>query len=369
MDNLQKSKPQLRRRIRGFDGLRAIAFLLVFTSHKLSADASDRLGSLAVWIFFVLSGFLITRIVTAQNIDMADGKTTFRNALLTFYRHRAFRILPVYYATLIAAAVLTLAGHGDGASAGRQLANTFFVSNFFIEKFGWKGDLGHLWSLAVEQQYYLLFAPLALIVSAAALPAICLMLVLMSATAMVAMIASGEPLVDFDVSSLVNIGLFGIGGFAGLSLHRPLAGCLRSDAAILAVFALLLAVAICLPTPIFSHWGRFLAGPLAGCLLLQIAQSSDTHAVRALEATPLRALGIISYGAYLFHPMIHTDAILRAVGSSIDLAHRWVIVSDLVVTIALATASWRFLERPLIELGRTGLRASRNLTSADRLGG
>lgn len=340
----------LSQRIRGFDGLRAIAFLLVFVSHKWLLPVTDRLGSVAVWVFFVLSGFLITRILANHRSRIEAGRVSYYEALTDFYHSRAFRIFPPYYAVLAVLTVLTAAGLYNLGAASRQWADLLFYSNIYIEQHGWSGELGHLWSLAVEQQYYLVFAPLVLFTPRARLPALCVALVVVSVVAHIYFLARGAPQLVFDINSFINIGLFGIGGLAGLFADRPLPRWLLNDVSIVAVFSLFLTV-VALPVPVFSEYGR-LAGVLAACLLIQIAQHQSGGAVRALEFAPIRGLGTISYAAYLFHPMIHSAALPALFGISGPVPHRWTMAMDLAITIALATASWVMLEAPLMRLGR-----------------
>lgn len=179
---------------------------------------------------------------------------------------------------------------------------------------------------------------------------LCVALVAVSVVAHIYFLARGAPQLIFDINSFINIGLFGIGGLAGLFADRPLPRWLLNDVSIVAVFSLFLTV-VALPVPVFSEYGR-LAGVLAACLLIQIAQHQSGVVVRALEFAPIRGLGTISYAAYLFHPMIHSATLPALFGISGPVPHRWTMAMDLAITIALATASWVMLEAPLMRLGR-----------------
>lgn len=342
----------MSQRIRGFDGLRAIAFLLVFISHKIVTPVTDRMGSLAVWIFFVLSGFLITRILAGQRSKVEMGRTSRNEALLGFYSSRVFRIFPPYYALLAILALLAASGHYDLGAAGRQWANLLFYSNIYIERHGWQGDLGHFWSLAVEQQYYLVFAPLVLFLPRAVVPGLCLALLIVSISVNLLFIADGHPPITFDVNSLVNIGLFGFGGLAGLFAGRSLPRWLLNDGAMVIVFALLLSPPIILSNPTFAEFSRPAVGILAACLLVQITQCQQGLMVRALDLGPIRWVGVISYAAYLFHPVIHSNAFLEFFGLPAPDQHRWTVALDFLLTMIFASASWVFLEQPLIRFGQ-----------------
>src|SRR5262249_12886567 len=145
-------------RILGFDGLRAIAFLLVFVSHKVPLAVTERYGHIGVWLFFVLSGFLITRILMLSRHAIENRREGLRSHLFNFWTRRSLRILPIYYVFLAVMTLLARLGLAEVGPIKRQLANVFFISNFYIEKNGWNSGLGHLWSLAVEEQFYILLA-------------------------------------------------------------------------------------------------------------------------------------------------------------------------------------------------------------------
>ena len=136
------------------DSLRAIAVILVLISHWFSdkhfLNRYTGTGILGVTLFFVLSGFLITRILLRSKITIENGGSE-KRAFATFYIRRSLRIFPVYYLLLFVLLVFNMA----------EIRETFwwhffYGSNFFFwlkGEFG--GHLSHLWSLSVEEQFYL----------------------------------------------------------------------------------------------------------------------------------------------------------------------------------------------------------------------
>jgi peptidoglycan/LPS O-acetylase OafA/YrhL len=334
-------------RIRGFDGLRAVAFLLVFISHKAPSPLSDRYGTAGVWIFFVLSGFLITRILAASRGEIDAGRSDFRASLSRFYVRRTARIFPVYYVFLAVVTVAGLWGLVQVGSVARQLSNWFYVSNIYIGLNGWETRLGHLWSLAVEEQFYLVFAPLALACPLRRLPVACLAILGASFAAHAYLLFTGASEGRFDTDSFVNFGLMAIGGLAGLWADRPLPRLLRSDGALMLTLALILAMPVVFySTAAWIHFAR-LTCVLNGLLLVQIYQSQNGRITGLLDLYPIRQLGIISYAAYLFHPLIELSELANYVGHPVDLRRSWTMLAELAATIALAFASWRILERPV----------------------
>ena len=87
--------------IKGFDGIRALAVIVVFFNHWTAFGRDYHTGDYGVWTFFVLSGFLIIRALHRDRIRVEKGASA-KSAILEFYGRRALRIFPVYYATLLA---------------------------------------------------------------------------------------------------------------------------------------------------------------------------------------------------------------------------------------------------------------------------
>jgi peptidoglycan/LPS O-acetylase OafA/YrhL len=147
------------------DGWRAIAILLVILGHAMDdimvglqalgapsdPGAVRYIGIHGVLVFFGLSGFLITHKL------LAEERKRGRIALNAFYVRRTFRILPATLFFLTVVGLLSLAGVLD-ISAGRWLSSLFFAANYSSADYSWY--LGHFWSLAVEEHFYLLWPAL-----------------------------------------------------------------------------------------------------------------------------------------------------------------------------------------------------------------
>ena len=165
----------------GLDGLRAIAVGLVLLHHLVPlhrivphppgtkvGNVVPPLGYIGVSLFFVLSGFLITRILLAGRERVDAGHTTTPRLLGAFYVRRTLRIFPLYYATLL---VLTLLD--TGLVRDRIAWHATYTSNWlFSSAAAWSagGSERHFWTLAVEEQFYLLWPWLMLLVPARLLP-------------------------------------------------------------------------------------------------------------------------------------------------------------------------------------------------------
>src|ERR1700681_1796400 len=139
--------------IPSLDGVRALAFLIVFISHAGLKNLVP--GGFGVTIFFVLSGYLITSLLCVEL--ERHGQIDIRS----FYLRRAFRILPLLYITLAVAIVLGLAGETGGpVTLGAVLSQGLHWSNYYLIAHGPDSVVAGtivLWSLAVEEHFYLLF--------------------------------------------------------------------------------------------------------------------------------------------------------------------------------------------------------------------
>jgi peptidoglycan/LPS O-acetylase OafA/YrhL len=342
------------KRILGFDGLRAIAFTLVFLSHKITFAYADPYGTMGVSLFFVLSGFLITRILASARDEVEAGRSTLLWGLGRFYWRRTARIFPPYYALLALIGLISLLTPIENFWRYEKLAYAFYATNILVAYRGhWIGDFGHFWSLAVEEQFYLLFAPLVLLVPRRHTLKVCAAVIATGIAVQIALEMSAAAPLAIGVNSFVNFILLGYGGMIGLSARRRLPAQLASGTAQLAVLAFFVALpALVTLSP--DDWSRFATIPalLAGPLLLQIYQGQSSWFVGVLNSPALRGIGRISYGAYLIHPFIHAAPMLEVLAShGIEVSLPWSAATALeyAITIAIAAASWHYLEKPIVE--------------------
>jgi len=144
--------------IKQLDSLRGIAAILVLITHWIpSAQLRHRIpfGELGVDLFFVLSGFLISRILL-ENRSAADaGLYSRRSIIKQFYLRRSLRIFPIYYLT-----IFTVLYFSEFTQTRVQIAFPWYASytaNWFIFYRGWDGIMSHLWTLSVEEQFYIIW--------------------------------------------------------------------------------------------------------------------------------------------------------------------------------------------------------------------
>src|SRR5215471_14081758 len=158
MLRLRRSEP-MSKRIPSLDGLRAVSIGMVLLGHLDGVRDFPRalyhlthFANFGVRVFFVISGYLITHLV------LKEQSKTGRIDLAEFYRRRAFRILPPAYLYM----VVVIVAYGHLFSWQNIVTGFAYLTSYFISTTPW--PLGHLWSLSVEEQFYLLW-PLALAIA------------------------------------------------------------------------------------------------------------------------------------------------------------------------------------------------------------
>jgi len=290
--------------IPGLDGVRALSVMLVIVGHGGFEHIVP--GGLGVTIFFFISGFLITNLLISEAVRHGG------NAIGKFYVRRYLRLTPELYAyvlvCLIASAVFF------HVEIGRFLASFLYVMNYFSLFSGEQGDpqnpfvLGHLWSLAVEEHFYLgfplLFAVLfrRLRAFVAVLVAICVAAVAVRAVAV--FVFHDPAYAHFASDARIDSIIFGC--LLALAMRHPaslrLLSRFGSSGALIAALGLML-LTLLYRDEAFRDVLRFSLQGVA--LFIGVAclytSALGTFAVRVLEIGVLRFLGRISYGMYLWH--------------------------------------------------------------------
>jgi len=350
---------------REIDGMRGLAVLAVVLFH---ADVPGFAGGfVGVDVFLVISGYLITAVIQRE---MDAGTFT----LAAFYERRVRRIMPALLAMLAASAIAAwMLLPADFKAFGASLvAISAFASNFlFARENGYFSLLDaprpllHSWSLAVEEQFYLLFPLLLLIVRRAGTRGT------QVALAIAALLSFGyslwatqaEPAQAF-YSPASRAWEFLAGGVLACSAaRRPVKSVIGDIAAMLGLALLGLALWRLRPDLPFPGYNALL--PVLGTTLVLLGTAAQgSRVARALQLRPFVATGLISYSLYLWHwPMI-------VFGGYYVLDERALLIVRLamaVLAFPVAWASWRFVElpfrRPRLLLSRSALFASAAILS------
>jgi peptidoglycan/LPS O-acetylase OafA/YrhL len=334
------------------DGLRAVAIAAVVVFHAFPAAA--RGGFTGVDVFFVVSGYVISRIIWR---GLADRSFT----LAWFYGRRALRLFPalalVLAATLAAGRWLLLPD--AYATLGKDVAAAAaFVSNlvlwqdagYFTENAALR-PLTHLWSLAVEEQFYLVF-PLLLLATRRSWRLTGVALAALAAASFAWNVATvgTDPAAAFYLlpSRFWELALGALLAFVELRRPEPLPPRLRTPASIAGLGLLLLAFLG--PTSSSAFPGLWALAPTCAAVALIAAGPGALLNRRALAAAPVVLLGRISYPLYLWHFPALVLARLQW-GPSLSTEGTVAVVA---VSVVLAYATYRLVELPLRGLAARG---------------
>ncbi len=334
------------------DGLRGLAVLGVIFYHCHPRFEGTPLHYASLWgwagvnLFFVLSGFLITSIL----LESREKPRYFHN----FYGRRALRILPVY--VLVLAVVYAQSDWFigpkplDAIKAAPWFAYIFFVQNLF--HLALPPAIGPTWSLAIEQQYYLLWAPLVRILRRPWM----MLAVLAAALVCSPLLRHLNPvwLWGLPTHTLIKFDGIAIGSLLALGLYT-LALSRRTWLWIgLGAFVLGLAASATVAGGT-SLLDSALATCFGGAVLASLASTGARNPINAmLRRGPLAFYGRISYGLYMIHVMVFVylgsfDAHMNSYGIPGNMA---VVAVRLAVSTAAAAALWYGFESQILKLKR-----------------
>jgi len=330
--------------LRGLDGLRAIAACGVMVSHAIkelvrfpghAPHHSLQLGRQGVTIFFTLSGFLITYLLLEERerVDRID--------LGAFYLRRILRIWPLYFVAL----ALAMLWRGDATGL---VLFVLFLSNVAYVTGRYVPDTAPLWSIGIEEQFYALW-PLVVSRVRRLVPLLAVMAIALPlARAIVHHVlgpgrhVANDLLGTFGYDAMAVGALFAIGYRNGNARLLRLARTPWPHLAFVALVALLAAnqlgfLHVFLPPLVALVTGVFI-----------VAQVATERPLLDLELAPLRFIGRISFGVYVYHMLVIT--LLARLLRDTPLPGALVVATVCVVTIGVAALSYYVLERPFLRL-------------------
>lgn len=364
--------------IPALDGFRGIAILMVMVYHftiysgMQPYGVTDTLfyklagtGWCGVDLFFVLSGFLITGIL----FDAKESRYYFRN----FYIRRVLRIFPLYYGSLLVAFVLLPLILSPSLNYQQMLEEQswywYYLTNVIIAVRGWPSVLafGHFWSLAVEEQFYLLWPFVLFLFGRKKLMLICVVCVVMSLGVRLGLTLTGHSLAAYVLTparmdplalgSLIALIARGPHGLTKLSRWAwPIAG---STILILGPLFLLRRGLRAENDIVVQTIGYSLFALLFGAvLIIALTISSSSRLGTVFNSSGLRFFGRYSYGLYIFHHVIvfwvaqhvfSVERFPRLLGSQLPGLLLFITLCS-VVSVGVALLSWHFFEQPFLKL-------------------
>lgn len=330
-----------RGRIPALDGLRAIAVLLVLFSHVYLTRGFplgrlphlvDRLGNLGVDVFFVLSGFLITTLLCRER------ERSQRISLRAFYLRRVLRIVPAYLVFLLFVGGLAVAGRAE-ISRGDWLAAGTYTMNFRAHP-AW--EVGHIWSLSIEEHFYLLWPPLfALLPRRAAILGLSVVLLLEPLLRIALVVLAPARAMEIELWTFTRLDPIAAGCLLAL-VSRSVAGFagLNRAARLWPVAATVLAVAI--GGSLLS--GKFDVGVAPTLIAVAVALliwAAIRQEPRWLETRAVVAIGLGSYSLYLWQEVFLNPR-------RFDWWNRF--PQNVALVAVFAALSYRMIEQPFIRI-------------------
>ena len=326
------------------EGLRGIAILLVLLFHAGLPWTPG--GFVGVDVFFVISGFLITGKLWRESQQPGGLNIT------RFYAWRIRRLLP---AALVAIAVITLVGlllaapldrselAADGAASALSIANMRFIGSVdYFAATTSPSPFLHFWSLSVEEQFYLVWPALIVLLTwrggSSRRLIVALLIGVVASFALSIWLTDASPARAFYLLP-ARVWQLGVGGLLALI---GVAGTSRRAGALAWAGLAAVAVAGVALTAEMPYPGLAALLPTAGAVALLYGGAAPSGPMRLLAAAPLRFLGKISYSLYLWHwpllvlPLMFLERALTGVE----------IVASVAVAIGVSWLSWRFVEQP-----------------------
>lgn len=356
--------------IKSLDGIRFLAVSLVLFDHW----SGDKLGFpasyLGVCLFFVLSGFLITRIL----LSAKENDTTLNRghgfSLKRFFVRRTLRIFPIYYLTL---AILFILNVQPVRSKIFWLI-TYMSNNYIAIMSNWLGSVDHLWSLAVEEQFYIFFPFLILFLPIKNLQKALYFLIVLAIVLRAYFYVSGASWIQPYVLMPTCLDAFGLGGLLAFSVYYQKSTALkylRKPVVPLIGILIYVLTVIWLKSVSEDHnyvsiiflrlSESLISVGIIGFLVVRDSEKKWLH--RLFEWSPLVYIGKISYGIYIYHNFIYNPYHSTANNILVRLTNRITgffedgfigisikIIFLYIVVVLLATASWFLIEKPINKL-------------------
>ena len=324
------------------NGLRATAIALVILRHWFGlGNDSLNLGDLGVTIFFVLSGFLITRILLLERSYRDTQKKSISSILRSFYLKRVLRIFPIYYLLLLVLFIFNKELLEDSLKWHLSyLSNYYFV----IVRHGWQSSLSHLWSLAVEEQFYIIWPLLILFTPSNLLKYLLIIFII---------IAPVFRLIYFNPNQLYKYltpGCFDALALGGMIAYyeKSILQITNKHMKFVNFMIVLSMLFIYLVSQTESAkfkevFERFSYSIMATFLIVKLLSKSDSLLHKMFRWGPILFIGTISYGLYLYHNLIPFYTIER-----VPFIFNYVL--RVLILLTIASLSYYIIEKPIMRL-------------------
>lgn len=350
--------------IGALDGIRGLGVILVLFYHYGSSAAVfgftnpilklTGIGWSGVDLFFVLSGFLITGILH----DSKGEQNYFKN----FYARRTLRIFPLYYFAAIAVILLALISQLDLLGGANPMWILAYVGNFQMAIEGGGSILDHFWSLAIEEQFYLIWPLVVLTLSRGKLMVVAAAMIVIAPIIRTLLVLNNTP--DLAVYVLTPARMDGLAmgallalvvrGPAGIAPLVPWAWRLGAASAAAFLMIVVLRRDFSNGDPVILTAGISLLTVMYASILVLSLTFGPLK--KLMELPVMRWFGKYSYGLYVWHPIVNMillhSPVTERFGEITPVKALVLLVVAFGVSVLTALASYKFLESPLLRLKR-----------------
>ncbi|MFM6947834.1 MAG: acyltransferase family protein [Aquirufa sp.] len=357
------------------NGLRFIAVFIVLMDHWLIPYIPLPIGHLGVVIFFVLSGFLISRILYISSDKANQGGISKWIHLKNFIIRRSLRIFPIYYLILLFGLIFNI----SEVRENWKWLFSYLPNIYIIVHEKWLGVWDHLWSLAVEEQYYLFFPYFILFLPQRKYKYLlyCMLIIGFLSRFFIFLFSSDKFLESSYMVSYVNpisaIDCFGLGGLLAYFYHYEKEQFLRI---IKLRFTIRISFLMYLISLLYSHNSelqhanigfsvleRFFAAIFSFFLIAECVSEKTNFLTNFLIYKPINYLGKISYGLYLYHNFIYNyyhfekNTLWWLLTRKLSTHYLELInfvplkfILNFTILVVIASLSWFFIEKPINDL-------------------
>jgi peptidoglycan/LPS O-acetylase OafA/YrhL len=354
------------------NGIRFIAVFLVLLDHWLVPILPVPLGHLGVVIFFVLSGFLITRILFLNADEIQQTKSSAWPKIIRFIYRRSLRIFPIYFILLFIGLIFNISNFKE---LWPWLIS--YTPNLYIMIKGqWLGTWDHLWSLAVEEQYYLFFPYFILFLNKNRYLRLFVIMISLGILSRLIfyLIVPHDSIEKYWMFSYVNplsaIDCFGMGGLLAYFYHYDYNYLLKiaekKNLLLITISAVFISLILSNYSVYtydniwFSIFERSISAIFAYFLIMNALMERNNYLGVLLENKVVIYLGSISYGIYLYHNIVFNYYHLN--GNTIwgFLSNKFSYLNSLnsessllkfainfLLLIGIASFSWFYIEKPI----------------------
>lgn len=343
------------------DGLRFIAVFGVMIHHWVIQDFSNSFifknipFGTGVNLFFVISGFLITYILLKKKDDIAEKKTSFLREIKNFYVKRTLRIFPIYYLVIILLCIFVYSEIKDYLI----YLFTYSINWFMVFKGVYIGNRTHLWSLAVEEQFYLIWPFLIFLLPKRWILGLSIFAILLGLACKIYFSYFSPYWMGVNGATFSCFDALGLGALiACLQKHRtqPFNPKLYIIGLLISIIAYILLFVSpgYLNQQLHALLFNFATSVVFFFVILIAANNGFSGNFKSLlENKTILYLGRISYGLYLYHafvPDIYYKCLMKYFPKLSGDADLFILF--FILSVLLATISWYLIEKPILSLKR-----------------